>query len=222
MYPKALMSSLMVFVQGAALAQCTVTIPSTAIVVSTGLSIAGINQHYWICEGATISGAGSNHTFYLETGAEIDGMAGNSKNIYMKTGSSATICTSSAADTLYYEAGAQFTCTGSPVMFLCDEIIFDYTNAPVGCDVLTTLSNQTNSTLLDLFPNPAMDRVRVTIPRGSTAPAYYEVFAPTGKRVLYGLLGASAEVDVTTLVPAAYAVRVRQGGHLYTRTLVVQ
>ena len=111
-----------------ALSQCTITIPSTSIVVDVPTSLGGFDKHVWICD--SLSHSGFDHFFYVESGGYTSG-SGIGITSWVKAGGE--YASSGIDDTVYYETGAIFT-TAPDVAILCASITFDYSNAPAsGC-----------------------------------------------------------------------------------------
>lgn len=124
-----------------ALAQCTVPIPATVLPMQHDSVLSVVGQALWVCPGVTVDGSSIDPVFFLESGATMV-FSGISKNIYAKSGS--VVDGSGIDDTIYYEPGASILLSGSPVLFLCNPLAFDYTQAPNGgCTFPTALPDGT-------------------------------------------------------------------------------
>lgn len=116
---------------GRASSQCTVTIPSDAVVFTDAQTTVISNGAAWVCNGGLFDGAALYTSLFVESGGSLD-MSGVNKKAYLKSG--AYMNCSGIGDTIWYEAGAIIACSGDHVDILCDEIVFDYSQAPAnGC-----------------------------------------------------------------------------------------
>src|SRR5262245_30091075 len=84
-------------------AQCTVEIPSNAVVVTTDSSFSVISQAVWVCNGGSVNGGSVDPIFFVESGGYLS-LSGLNKKVYLQAG--ATIECSGIGDTIWYETGA--------------------------------------------------------------------------------------------------------------------
>lgn len=162
-------------------AQCTVSIPPTAIIINQDTTLSMVNGIYWVCSGDTLNGSGFNNTYFVESGGAL-AMSGIEKIVYLKSG--ASINCSGIDDTIYYETGAIISCSGNPVSILCNQIIFDYSNAPQGGCATTNLSHITYfENKISASPNPFSEKTTLEFyfPKNETASVL--IYDITGKVV---------------------------------------
>lgn len=110
--------------------QCTVSIPSSAIVVDVPTSQGGFDKHFWICD--SLSHSGFDLFFYIEDGGYTSG-SGIGLTSWVKDGGHYN--STAVDDTVYYE---NFTSILNvpEVAIYCPTITFDYSNAPLqGCPI---------------------------------------------------------------------------------------
>lgn len=137
-------------------AQCIVSIPPAAIIINQDTTLGMVNGIYWVCSGDTLNGSGFHNTYFVESGGALS-MSGVEKVVYLKSG--ASINCSGIDDTIYYEAGAIISCSGIPVTVLCNQVIFDYTNAPQGGCVTTGFPVQAvDENKISASPNPVTEK----------------------------------------------------------------
>ncbi len=191
--------------------QCTVAIPNDAVIFTTAVTTTISNGSAWVCNGGLFDGAALYTSLFVESGGSLD-MSGVNKKAYLKSG--AYMNCSGIGDTIWYEAGAIIACSGDHVDILCDEIIFDYTNAPTGGCVSTGLSRVRGGHGGFIL---SIDQAAEKLTLRSSAPwpekASVTIFDPTGKVISSARPTATPFVsDITALPPGVYVLRVMVEG----------
>lgn len=141
-----------ILISGFVISQCSPTIPSNAMVMSTTQTIGFGGAQLWICPGVTITSNGGSHTVFLETGATF-AAGGGSNTIYCPPGG--TVNVTSGSNIIYYVNTSDLLSTGGgPTLNQCSSIVYNYSQAPVpGCQQTTGVVSLSEPEML-LFPNP--------------------------------------------------------------------
>lgn len=161
---------------GRASSQCTVTIPSDAIVFTDAQTTVISNGDAWVCNGGLFDGAALYTSLFVESGGSLD-MSGVNKKAYLKSG--AYMNCSGIGDTIWYEAGAIIACSGDHVDILCDEIVFDYSQAPAnGCFPTGLIEGDAHAAIRMSVSGPY---AIITTDRPWSAGARIELFDPMGR-----------------------------------------
>lgn len=124
-----------------AVAQCTSSIPSNAVVItsSTGGVVPQSNTNFWICNGAFQQVfTGSNNQFWVETNAGFNSINGNGNTIRYKGtmplgifGSNNVIYATSATAISNQGSGNTINPCGA------NQVVFNYASAPAGCGAVS-------------------------------------------------------------------------------------
>jgi hypothetical protein len=191
-------------------AQFTVAIPPNAIVVNSTQGSSGVDKVFWICENDTLTGSGVDMTYFLEKGASFSG-SGISKNAYMKTLSS--IGGSGIDDSIWHEPGANMMLNPA-YDSLCTAVVFDYTDAPVpGCPATTGLAGDARVIRINVYPNPATDRVTLESTDAGVLIESVELSDKRGRKVMRmeSLHRQKISLSIAGRLPGLYVLRILTG-----------
>lgn len=189
---------------GQAISQCTVTIPNNAVVFVDEQTTTISNGAAWVCNGGLFDGAAIYTSLFVESGGALN-MSGLNKKAYLKAG--AYMSCSGIGDTIWYEAGAIIDCSGDHVDILCDEIIFDYSQAPANGCFPTGLIDGDRQAAIRISVNGSY--ANITTDRAWSATARIELFDPMG-RVLASLVpvGENTTIDLAPYGAGMVLIRV--------------
>lgn len=187
-------------------------IPNDAVIFTSAVTTTISNGSAWVCNGGLFDGAALFTSLFVESGGSLD-MSGVNKKAYLKSG--AYMNCSGIGDTIWYETGAIIACSGDHVDILCDEIIFDYTNAPAGGCVATGV-HVVPSADRDAF-TLSLDHAAERLTLRSTAPwpaaGSVLIFDPTGKVISAARpLAMPFIADISALASGVYVVRITAEG----------
>jgi hypothetical protein len=87
-------------------------------------------------------------------------------------------------------------------------------------DKLSTISQEQPFENLNLYPNP-VGTGRVFITSRTSSPKDIEIFDVLGKRVLFTTI-ATKELNIASLLPGVYIIKIREGEQRATRKLIVK
>ena len=143
-------------------AQCSVSIPSSAIVFDQTSGFGNYTgQSVWICEDANLGASGNNNTFYMEGGGLT--FTGNNNTIHSKL-AIIYIGAGSQNTTIYHEgSGAFISDNGTGTMLVpCTTVTFNYANAPAAGCAGVGIEETDPSVAVQLLPNPVRDVLTIT------------------------------------------------------------
>ncbi len=140
--------------------QCTPSIPSTANVVNTTQLVNGGFTPQWVCTGDTLNSNGGIFSVYLEAGSVMN-TGGGSDSIYVKAG--ATLRMNGGIHTIIFEPLSILNIIGGIATYdTCQAIVYNYTNAPLGGCVVTSIPKETLPNLsFSIAPNPFTDQTSI-------------------------------------------------------------
>jgi len=128
-------------------AQCTPSIPSNAVVISSIDTINGGFDPVWVCKGDSFHTGGGIFNIYLESGAFMS-TSGGIDSIFVENG--ATLVMNGGIHHIIYEKFTDLTLAGGiPTLDSCSGLFFNYSKAPSnGCFSLPLASFQSSDTTL--------------------------------------------------------------------------
>lgn len=202
-----------------AFAQCTSTIPSTAMVVNTNQTITANNGSYWVCSGAlNITGNGSTIWVEEDAGASITGTNNtiNAKDVIVSQSEDGN-----GSNTIYIAGIDDAISTNfQDQIDGCSAVVFNYSNAPAtGCAGGTGISDvAAPSVLFDVFPNPMNSELNIAI-ENATRIDRISLVDVNGRTVLEQPGKSAMTMDVSWLDAGLYTVIVETAEGALVRKL---
>lgn len=205
---------------------CNVSISPNSIVVGTSTTLVSGGEVAWVCSGASLTDQGNADTLFLENNVNCV-CNGGGVVIYAKSGSVVTM--NGGSEIVYYEPGATINNIGGATLItLCNNIIFDYTNAPVpGCQV-TGVNENSEPENITLWPNPTTDILNIIMPDTEDGSfAVIRVYNYLGSGIYYTLasLGSASreiKLDVSGFKKGIYMAVISYGNRRVTKKFTVQ
>ncbi len=159
---------------------CIDTIPTEANVISSTTDIGPVvNECYWVCPGSelTIDGISSgNLNIDMEAGSILN-FTGNESTIWAKSGCTINILDCMPYLIIFMEPDVIVNYDPKdfcPVMDTCEEIIFDYSEAPspgcLGVEIATVHVDP-----LHIYPNPVNESITIDIKNPELLPGVIHI-----------------------------------------------
>ena len=205
-------------------AQCTVGIPTHALVISTSGTLMAGGDVVWVCEGASVTDMGGADTIYLEKNC-ICVSNGGGAVIFAKTGCHVTL--NGGSEQVIYEAGVNISNMGGASQFTsCSTLVYNYTKAPaVGCTA-SGINERVKHKVLSVYPNPASDVLNIELFSWEKySSANIKVTNPLGSIVYSAPINfnlGESKIDVSNFSPGIYSLLVSDAAHSYSSLFIVK
>jgi hypothetical protein len=147
--------------------QCNPTIPTTSNIVSSSQTVDGGFTPQWVCTGSSFSTNGGAFNVFLESGAVMS-TGGGIDSIYVKAG--ATLNMNGGIHHIFFEPLAILNILGGiSYVDTCVSINYDYSQAPAGGCLFTSLNNiHLSDVNFSVAPNPAKDQLTIETTKATT------------------------------------------------------
>ncbi|QQR87127.1 MAG: T9SS type A sorting domain-containing protein [Flavobacteriales bacterium] len=189
----------------AASAQCNVSIPSTATVITANGLVSANSESFWVCNGVAVTFSGNGNTIYSESGA-IVALTGMNNTLIAKGFGSA----GGSSNTVWAENSATIVDQGTNnTINDCNPVVFNYTNAPSnGCAVgieENTLSG------VSIYPTTSTDG-RITVETKGAWLDQVLVMNALGQQVMAVPGKGLTVIDMSALGNGVYFLRLTADG----------
>jgi hypothetical protein len=205
------------------IAQCTVTVPANAIVISTtggpNAPVTGNGQSYWVCSGVHRYFEGNGNTFYLETWTDVV-ITGSELTIYMKQGDldggSSFLMINGGEGSVIYRAQpeANIMNAGAATVNECDVMTFNYSiSPPTGCMIIMGVPTHENESL-QMYPNPASSELTISM---NGASQWVRILDAQGRLAMERSGANVMKLDVSALPAGLYTILVEGDGQRHVQ-----
>jgi len=187
--------------------QCNPIIPpSTAVVSNTQLVNGGFTPQ-WVCSGDSLTTNGGSFTVYLEPGAVMT-TGGGIDSIYVKAG--ATLNMNGGIHQILYEPMAILHILGGiPSYDTCASIHYDYSQAPSGGCLVTSISSLPLSDVtFSLAPNPVINQLTIE----TTKPTTIEITNVLGEIMVEQKIDKKEILNIFNFKTGMYFLKDRETG----------
>lgn len=202
-----------------AVAQCTSSIPATAVVVNTNQTITANNGFYWVCSGS-LNITGNGNTIWVEedAGASITGTNNtiNSKDIVVSQSEDGN-----GSNTIYVAGFDDAISTNFQDQINgCSAVVFNYSNAPAGgCAGGTGLNDVVALPVhFQVYPNP-MNNILNLVIENATRIDQVRLVDLNGRTILQEPGKASMVIGVSMIDAGLYTVIVGTAEGVLVRKL---
>lgn len=189
----------------AAAAQCSVSIPGTATVITSNGLVSSNSESFWVCNGVAATFSGNGNTIHAESGAVVS-VTGNN-NIFItkgfgNVGGTGNLVWAENAG-LIVDQGAGNTIND------CNPVVFDYTNAPNnGCTVGIEEHSLSD---VSIYPTTSADG-RITVETRGAWLDQVLVMNTLGQQVMAVPGKGLAIIDMSKLGKGVYFLRLMADG----------
>ena len=182
--------------------QCNPTIPSSSNVVSSSQTVDGGFTPQWVCSGASFSTNGGAFNVYLESGAVMS-TGGGIDSIYVKAG--ATLNMNGGIHHIFFEPLAILNILGGiSYVDTCVSINYDYSQAPAGGCLFTSLNNiQVSDVNFSIAPNPAKDQLTIETTKATTI----EIMNVLGEKLVDRTIDKKEVISITNFNKGIYFIK---------------
>ena len=182
--------------------QCNPTIPISSNVVSSSQTVDGGFTPQWVCSGASFSTNGGAFNVYLESGAVMS-TGGGIDSIYVKAG--ATLNMNGGIHHIFFEPLAILNILGGiSYVDTCVSINYDYSQAPAGGCLFTSINNiQLSDVNFSIAPNPAKDQLTIETTKATTI----EIMNVLGEKLVDRTIDKKEVISITNFNKGIYFIK---------------
>lgn len=186
-------------------AQCSVSIPNNATVLTSNGLVSSNVESFWVCNGVAVTFSGNGNTIYAESGAIVSVTGMNNiaviKGFGNVGGSSNMVYAENAG--LIVDQGTNNTITD------CNPVVFNYTNAPNnGCAVGIEEHSLSD---VSIYPTTSADG-RITVETRGAWLDQVLVMNTLGQQVMAVPGKGLTVVDMSALGKGVYFLRLMANG----------
>ncbi len=187
--------------------QCNPIIPITSNVVSSSQTVDGGFTPQWVCSGDSLSSNGGSFNVFLESSAVMT-TGGGIDSIYVKAGARLTM--NGGIHHIIFEPLAILNILGGiPSYDTCVSINYNYSQAPAGGCLLTSLNNmQLSDVKFSISPNPAKDQLTIETTKATSI----EIMNVLGEILVEHIIDKKEVISITNFNKGVYFIKDRMTG----------
>ena len=187
--------------------QCNPIIPITSNVVSSSQTVDGGFTPQWVCSGDSLSSNGGSFNVFLESSAVMT-TGGGIDSIYVKAGARLTM--NGGIHHIIFEPLAILNILGGiPSYDTCVSINYNYSQAPAGGCLLTSLNNmQLSDVKFSISPNPAKDQLTIETTKATSI----EIMNVLGEILVERIIDKKEVISTTNFNKGVYFIKDRMTG----------
>jgi len=187
--------------------QCNPIIPITSNVVSSSQTVDGGFTPQWVCSGDSLSSNGGSFNVFLESSAVMT-TGGGIDSIYVKAGARLTM--NGGSHHIIFEPLAILNILGGiPSYDTCVSINYNYSQAPAGGCLLTSLNNmQLSDVKFSISPNPAKDQLTIETTKATSI----EIMNVLGEILVERIIDKKEVISITNFNKGVYFIKDRMTG----------